>query len=223
MTVSTSVSREQSDAPRKAPFKYPWLVGFLIGAAVLTVLPMIATKTLRAPPPLGPLGAWSLVDQWGKPISNDTLKGQVWIASFFFSRCPSVCPQQQKDMASLWPHLEDLKDRVHLVSFSVDPDFDHPEVLNAYARKLDADQTHWSFVTGPKDALKTLLIDKMRVDMGDRRELAGSPELFDISHANRFALIDQNGDLRGFWETHAEGRGNLINAARLLVKRGPKV
>jgi hypothetical protein len=67
--------------------------------------------------------------------------------------------------------------------------------------------------------MKDLLVKRMFVEVGERTELPG--ELFDIAHTSRFVLVDQNGDVRGYWTTDDLGRGNLINAARLLWKRGP--
>ena len=120
------------------------------------------------------------------------------------------------------PHVDDLGDAIHLVSFPVDPEFDMPEVLNAYARKLGAPQDRWHYVGGNKDKVRALIVDGIKVAMGERRTLEGNASLFDISHAARFVLVDQNGDVRGFWGTDDEGRSNLVNAARMLAKRGPQ-
>ncbi len=207
-------------------WKNPFAIAFLTGAAVLTILPLLQHQVMRAPPPIASLGSWHLVDQQGQSIGDDTLKGQVWIASFFFSRCPSVCPAQQADFRKILGHVADLRDDdkkpIRLVSFSVDPEFDTPAVLQAYAAKLQAPD-QWSFVTGDQTALTDLLVKRMMVDIGERRALPGSPDLFDIGHVERFVLIDQNGDVRGFWGTDELARGNLINAARLLWKRGPEI
>jgi len=212
-------------------WKNPFVIAFVVGAVALTILPILQSFVMRAPPPLSSLGRWQLVDQTGAPISNETLKGQVWVASFFFSRCPSVCPQQQTDFQKILGHVDDLHDDdkkpIRLVSFSVDAEYDTPEVLTAYAKKMKADPATWTFVTGPEADLKALLVDRMMADVGERTVMpqkgANGEELFDISHLNKFVLIDQNGDVRGFWDTDDLGRGNLINAARLLWKRGPDV
>ena len=217
----------EANPSAKAPlWKSPFALAFLTGAVVLTVLPLLQSRVMRAPPPVASLGAWHLVDEDGAAIGDDTLKGQVWIASFFFSRCPSVCPVQQADFHKILEHVVDLKDDdkkpIRLLSFSVDPEFDTPAVLKAYAHKQGAEPSRWSFVTGDQGALTDLLVKRMMVDVGEKRGLPGSPDLFDIGHLERFVLIDQNGDVRGYWPTDELGRGNLINAARLLWKRGPE-
>ena len=212
-------------AGAKKPFyKNPFLIGFVVGALILTILPFLQRTQLRAPEPISHLGDWSLVDQWGKPLGSKELAGKVWIASFFFARCPSICPTQQKDFLKILDHVDDLDQPIELVSFSVDPDNDKPEVLNAYARKLDASNAtkgKWHLVTGSKETLKDILIKRFMVDMGDARALDGSADLFDISHSAKFALVDQNGAVRGYWSSDDLARGNLINAARMLAKRGP--
>lgn len=201
-------------------WKNPFAIAFVVGAIVLTVLPFLQRTQLRAPEPISQLGKWQLVDQWGKPIGNEQMLGKVWIASFFFSRCPSVCPKQQQDFITVLKHVDDLKQPIELVSISVDPEHDTPEVLNAYARKLGP-SPKWHLLTGSKDALKEIVVKRFLVDMGDPRAIEGSADLFDISHTAKLALVDQNGALRGFWSNDDLGRGNLINAARLLAKRGP--
>lgn len=222
--LEPSSSDARSGDAKKPFYKNPFLIAFVVGAVSLTILPFLQKTQLRAPEPISHLGDWSLVDQWGKPLGSKELAGKVWVASFFFSRCPSICPKQQKDFVTILEHVDDLPQAIELVSFSVDPDYDKPEILNAYARKLDASgatKNKWHLVTGAKDQLKDILIKRFMVDMGDARALDGSADLFDISHSAKFVLVDQNGAVRGYWSSDDLGRGNLINAARLLAKRGP--
>jgi protein SCO1/2 len=222
---STTPSTTSSTTSSPPPWKNPFVIAFVIGALTLTVLPLLQGLVLRAPSLVATLGEWKLVDASGQPIGSESLRVQVWIASVFFSRCPSVCPKQQKDFGSMLTHLEDLrapdKKPVRLVSFSVDPEFDTPAVLSAWAAKHDVDQARWSLVTGPEAALKELLVSRMFLEVGQKQPVPGT-DLFDIAHAARFVLVDQNGDVRGYWPIDDLGRGNLINAARLLWKKGPQ-
>jgi protein SCO1/2 len=201
-------------------WKNPFAIAFVVGAVVLTVLPFLQETQYRAPAPISQLGTWELVDQRGKPLSSEHMLGKVWIASFFFTRCPSICPKEQVDFVTILKHVDDLTQPIELVSISVDPAHDTPEVLNAYARKVGA-HPRWHLVTGSRDALQDLLVKRFLVDMGDRKAIEGSADLFDISHSAKLALIDQNGALRGFWSSDDQGRGNIINAARMLARRGP--
>lgn len=220
MSSPEAPGAQPGSGDKRPLWKNPFLIAFLLGALALTVLPFLQRTQLRAPEPISHLGDWSLVDEWGKPLGNKELAGKVWVASFFFSRCPSICPPQQKAFIKVLDHVEDLEQPIELVSFSVDPDFDKPEILNAYERKLGANDK-WHLVTGSKEQLKDILVKRFMVDMGDPRALDGSADLFDISHSAKLVLVDQNGAVRGYWSSDDLGRGNLINAARLLAKRGP--
>jgi len=226
-----------SDAPPEAAkplWKNPFLIAFIGGAIFLTVLPFLQRAQMRAPEPLGPIGEFSLLDEHGKAFGSADLKGKVWIATFFFTRCPSVCPAQQKLLVGALPHVEDLAGRsdvapIELVSFTVDPENDVSAVLNDYEKKLDplqeATRNRVHLLTGTKHDMRELLVKHFLVVMGDRTpasaEAAANADLYDIAHAAKFALVDQEGMLRGFWSTDEQGRGNVINAARLLAKQGP--
>lgn len=230
LSESTAPATSESGGSRPSIWKNPFVIAFVVGALVLTILPFLQRQTLRAPEPISHLGAWTLVDEQGKPFGSDDLKGKVWIASFFFTRCPSICPKQQQALLDLLPHVEDLQRRegtapISLVSFTVDPDHDVPEKLLAYQQKLRAHVSapgEWKLLTGDRAALSELLVKRFLVEMGDKQPVQGTPDLFDISHAGRFVLVDQNGDVRGFWRIDDVSRGNLINAARLLAKEGPR-
>jgi protein SCO1/2 len=223
--ADTAPASATSTAPEgKTPvWKNPFVIAFVLGAIALTILPVLQSFAMRAPPPIASLGEWSLLDQNGAVISNETLKGEVWIASVFFSRCATVCPPQQESLSKILKHVDDLrapdKKPIRLVSFTVDAEYDTPEVLKRYASRFGWDGPQWSFVGGDAAALKELLVKRMFLEVGEASERPG--ELFDIAHTSRFVLIDQNGDVRGYWTTDDLGRGNLINAARLLWKRGP--
>lgn len=208
-------------------YKNPWVIGWFVGAILLTVLGPMQQLFLRAPPPLATIGAWSLVDHNGEPFGSEQLEGKVWVADFFFTRCPSVCPELTRKMKEVQTSLRRVDDNVHYVSFSVDPKHDTPEVLRAYAKKMDIDTKDWTLVTGDLDQVHALIKKKMFIHIGDKEPLAGAAQkdgqaqLFDISHLAKFALFDQNGDMRATFSTDIEGLGALGNAARLLIDKGP--
>jgi protein SCO1 len=200
--------------------KHPYLVGFFVGAVLLTLLPFLQERFLKAPPPIGDLGAWSLVDQDGAPFGSRELAGHVVVVGTFFTRCPSVCPALMEKMKNMHRAVEDLGPRVRFVAITVDPEHDQPAVLKEYARKLGADPARWTFVTGERAAVEDLLVKRMMVGVGEKQ---AQGDLFDIAHSTRFALVDQKGRLRALWPTEDPHVGNLVNAARLLAKRGPDV
>src|SRR5262249_42427646 len=105
-------------------------------------------------PVYGAVPPFALTDQDGKPFSQEALAGQVWAGAFVFTRCPSACPRVTGAMRCLQVRAAARKIPLHLVSFSIDPDFDKPEVLRQYAATYQADLSTWSFVTGDAVAIQ---------------------------------------------------------------------
>jgi protein SCO1/2 len=208
-------------------YKNPWVIGWFVGAILLTVLGPVQRLFLRAPPPLASVGDWSLVDHNGKPFGTEQLKGKVWVADYFFTRCPSICPELTKKMKEVQTSLRRVDKDIHFVSFSVDPTHDTPEVLRAYADKMNIDTADWTLVTGDLEDVHALIKKRMFIHIGEKEAVAGGAKkddqeaLFDISHLAKFALFDQAGDLRATFSTDIEGLGSLGNAARLLIRQGP--
>lgn len=205
-------------------FQNPFLWGFILGALALIAIRPIQLAMRSAPPPLVEVGAWTLTDQDGKPFGSKDLEGKVWIADFFFTRCPSICPELTRKMKEVQKRLADRPDKVHLVSFTVDPEHDTPEVLREYMKKFEIDPSQWTFVTGTREELYALLVGQMRLHMGEKEPIEGAypqAELYDISHVSRFALFDQNGDLRALASTDPHGLARLVDGALLLIEEGP--
>jgi protein SCO1/2 len=131
------------------------------------------------------------VDQAGQPVTLADLKGKIWVANFIFTRCAGPCPVMTSRMAELKGKLGRVGDGVVLVSVSVDPDFDTPEVLKAYADRLGADPTRWKFLSGPKPEIDEFVVKGMLQPLA--KDVTGLP-----AHSTRFVLVDREGWLRGF-------------------------
>jgi len=154
----------------------------------------------RAPEPAkeplrvyGPIDAFELLDQDGNPFRREDLLGKVWVVDFFFTRCHTLCPQLTLKMDHLargW-HREN---RLHFLSVSVDPEFDRPEVLRAYARAHDIPLSRWTLATGEKAAIQSLSQKTFKLGMGTERGDDG-----DITHSSRFVLVDAEGRIRGYY------------------------
>jgi protein SCO1/2 len=157
------------------------------------------------PPVLGTVPGFALTERSGSAVRASDLEGSVWIAGFIFTRCPDVCPLLTARMADLQKALAGTgSDRVRLVSFSVDPTHDTPEVLRGYAERAGA-KDGWLFVTGPRDAVASLLKDGFHVAFAD-----DGPPSSPITHSDRLVLVDRTLRIRGYYHG-----GDAEDVARL--------
>jgi protein SCO1/2 len=164
---------------------------------------LLAVACHRAPPPLPVLGnvpAFVLTDETGKRFDSAAqLAGQVWIANFIFTRCPDICPAFTAKMAIVQERTARLAPAApHLVSFSVDPTHDTPEVLAAYAGQHGARAERWSFLTGAFAQVRAAVEDSLKVHMEQNGTAASG--LPNISHGSHFVLIDASMRIRGYYD-----------------------
>lgn len=124
-------------------------------------------------------------------LSNKDLEGQWWIADFVFTNCETVCLPMTYHMSLLQDELNERDIPMHFVSFSVDPEYDSPEVLKEYGELNDADFSNWSFLTGYDfQTIKELSIKSFRAFLKEPEY--GSDQ---VTHDTRFFLIDPDGDI----------------------------
>lgn len=140
-----------------------------------------------------PVAEFKAVNQGNETITNENYKGKVWIMNMIFTNCETVCLPMTANMAKLQQQLEADGLDVQLVSFSVDPNFDTPEVLTEYGGKYEADFSNWDLLTGYSEE------DIKRIAKSVKT-LAEKPEGTDqVTHSTKFFLIDQQGiDVKGY-------------------------
>lgn len=153
-------------------------------------------------PVLGDVGEFNLIDQNGEAFGSQQLEGKVWVATFIFTRCSATCPQQSSWMSRLQERLqqEPTWNSIRLVSFSVDPQYDTPEVLQEYAQAYQADGGHWRFLTGEREDIWQLSKQSFRFPVADNPQ-GEMP----ITHDPRMVLVDRQGRIRGYFDVLAEG------------------
>lgn len=179
-----------------------------------------AALALRQAPPLedyGALPAFTFTREDGRPFGSRDLAGAPYVANFIFTRCPTVCPVFSRKMAGLQQRTADAGEHLRLVSFSVDPAWDTPERLAAYAKKYGADPTRWAFLTGDFRLLKDTVQGGFKVSMG--RESAAEPvDPAGLMHGTHFVLVDGRGHIRGYYLSNdAEALERLRRDARRLA------
>ena len=145
---------------------------------------------------------FSYTDQNGQSFGSENLKGKVWIADFIFTNCDTVCPPMTASMAALQKELTNQNLDVVLVSFSVDPTIDTPDVLKKYMGKFTTNSSNWHMLTGYKQA---------EIEAFAREEfqtLIQKPSSSDqVIHSTSFYLINQQGEVvnsYGFQQSHFE-------------------
>lgn len=176
----------------------------------LSVLALAGCTASAGLPSYGLVENFALTDQSNQPfLSENTLRGKVWIADFIFTNCAGPCPRMSAQMrqvdTALRPDIQDLR----LVSFSVDPARDTPEVLARYAERYHAEPGVWFFLTGSEAALNHLARNVFL--LGDVNG--------DLQHSTRFVLIDRQSRVRGYYLT-SEGDAipHLIADAKRVSK-----
>ncbi len=190
---------------------------FLIGAASLTAIRPLLKRAPEPPPVLGQVPAFELVGADGKPFASSELAGRVYVANFFFTQCPSICPTLMHSMAELGTALDEHHvDGVELVSISVDPDQDTPERLREYGAKVGAKAPRWRLLTGTRDPIVDLAEHGFKVPVGEAPASGANP--YEIAHTGKFVLVDQRGRIRGYYERSPDwGMQELFERAQQVL------
>ena len=143
-----------------------------------------------------------LVNQLGDTVSLDDMQGNIIIADFFFTRCPSICPTLTKNMKELQDALK-IKDArrridvsyVRFLSFSVDPERDSVEALKKYADRFAVNHDTWWLLTGDKKKIYDFAIDELKLGVQD-----GEGVDTNFIHSQKFVLIDRDRVVRGYYD-----------------------
>lgn len=127
-------------------------------------------------------------------VDSKNLKKKVWVADFFFTHCPSICPPMTSNMKRLNTKTKDLKDQVQFLSFSIDPDRDTPTRLREYIKLYGIEADNWHFFTGEEE--ETHLLAKDFFNGAERdEEIDGG-----FGHTSYFAIVDTDGYVRGIYD-----------------------
>lgn len=128
------------------------------------------------------------------PFDRRAMRGRAWIADFVYTRCAGPCPMLTANMAGLQKRLPIS---IGLLSFTVDPDHDSPEVLTLYAGKFKADPQRWFFVTGDKGEIIRVIRDGFLLPVVESAQAAPGER---VAHSTKFVLIDADARVRGWYD-----------------------
>ena len=168
-------------------------------------------------PVFGQVPDFSLVRENGQKISNADLRGKVWIANFIFTHCSGICPLMSAGMSSLVNQLG-AQPVLRFISFSVDPERDTPAVLSEYAKRFKAPADRWFFLTGDKAQIYRL--SNQHFHLGAAEIAPEEREALDqsVRHSAKFALVDQKGQIRGYYDSDGQNAGaKIVKDARFLL------
>ena len=187
-----------------------WL---FVGFSVIIFLVMVGRvdEEEKALPFLGELTEFQLTDQNGEQFSREDLLGKVWVADFIFTTCAGPCPVMSGQFTELQSRFGNASD-FRLLSISVNPDYDTPEILKQYGDRYGADHDRWRFLTGKKDRIHELAVEGFKV---------GSVE-DPIFHSTRFILLDSKARIRGYYiSSELEEMQQLWRDVELLAEVSP--
>ncbi|MDF2628875.1 MAG: hypothetical protein K0R39_2706 [Symbiobacteriaceae bacterium] len=198
-----------------------WLLVSLFASLLVVVLAgagLIWTGAARSQslPSYGHMPQFQLTDQNGQPFSSAVLKGKVTAVGFIYTSCPDICPMLTTNMVHLQGELRKagLSAEVTLLSISVDPEVDTPEVLRQYATDRGADLGGWSFLTGTLEQIQGTVTGGFKVPF-DKVASAhaghGAPQSYEVSHSGKVILVDPQGEVRAYYD------GEALDAAAVLA------
>lgn len=206
--MSTALPHRRLCHPRQSFCPFPRSAAVLVAFALVLHSVLIPALGRAAEVPLwDPAGIadFELTECRGRKVTKSDLLGQPWLAAFIFTRCAGPCPLVSAEMKKLQQATKDLP--LRLVSFTVDPDTDTPDVLKFYADQLGADPERWWFLTGDKATIFNLVRGSFRMIVAD----AENPKPgFEVIHSIEIMHVNDEGVVVGRYNAR-----NDVHMARL--------
>jgi len=139
---------------------------------------------------------FSFTDQNGNTITNKDYEGKVYLVEFFFTTCPTICPRMNSNLVQIQNNFDGI-DNFGVASFTINPNYDTPEVLKTYAEKYGITNPNWHLLTGEQDAIYKLANEGFNLYTAEDESVEGGFE-----HSGNFALIDKNGFIRSRFDSY---------------------
>lgn len=161
------------------------------------------------------IGNYQLVNQEGKEVTPETFDGKIYVADFFFTSCPTICPTMKTQMLRVHEKFIDRADFA-ILSHTIDPKHDSIQVLKEYASQLGVeDESDWHFVTGDQSDIYRLGQSDYMVTAGADQNAPGG-----YIHSGAFILVDKQKRIRGVYDgTVAEDVDKLMGDIEILLEQ----
>lgn len=156
---------------------------------------------------------FSFVNQDSVVVNNETVKGKIYVADFFFTSCPSICPKMKKEMLRVYEKYK-ANNEVIILSFSIDPARDTVARLKNYSGKLGLENSSkWHMLTGEKDSIYAIAASFLVSAAEDPNAPGGHV------HSGNFILVDKQSRLRGYYDgTKTESVDKLLGDIDILLQ-----
>ena len=168
--------------------KIRFIIYGIVAVMLLVTFLFKESSTLDDLPISGSVPDFEFTDSNGETITREDMEGKVWVADFIFTTCTMACPIMTGNMNLIHKSFKD-DNNVRIISISVYPEYDTPEVLKEYASRYNANTDRWHFLTGPEESVKNII--KTGFKIGDYEDI--------IFHSEKFALVDLRGNIRGYY------------------------
>lgn len=197
--------------PQQArPFISPWW-----GIYILLVVgyPLFSYLTYHTEPEqYGVVNPFVLQTQDGENFMLGSQERPV-IVNFIFTRCPTICPLLTAKMVSLQERVD--SEKALLLSITVDPNYDRPEILKSYGAQYEADFSRWYFLTGEEKKIQNIIASfQQYYEISEASKETDAPP--NIIHSEKFILLDEYGYIRGFFNDDPEGLNRLVKDLNAL-------
>lgn len=178
------------------------------GGSAGHALPSADSRDNGPLPVLHAVPDFSLTNEDAKPFGSKELAGKPYLAAFMFTRCPSICPELTQRMKEVDVAVKKANKKLQIVSISVDPENDTPEVLRAYTKKHGADVPNWAFLTGEYETIARTSEDGFKIALAGTID-EGKPHL-GITHGSHLILVDSGGKIRGYFRSSEDETTSAI-------------
>ncbi|MET0394375.1 MAG: SCO family protein [Chitinophagaceae bacterium] len=179
-------------------------IGFFV--ALITVFYFVVRKWIKPKDTISVVQPFSFTDQDGRPVTNQDVAGKVYVAEYFFTTCPGICPTMNNNMRKVYDQFKNEKDFL-ILSHTSDPERDSAQQLKKYADSMQVDTHRWLFLTGRKDSLyKTARIsygiDDPANNLRDIRD--------DFLHTQFWALVNKKGEVKRIYDGLKQSEVNAM-------------
>jgi protein SCO1/2 len=184
----------------------------------------LAAERRRAVPldDFGHVPAFTLIERSGQPFSSAALQGKIWLADFFFTACPGPCLIMNGRMSDIGQALQRDHADVRLVSVSIAPEADTPDVLRRYAQRFAIPANGWSFLTGDRQTIYDLAHKAFLLPLIDNSQGQVDSADGEFIHSTRISLVDRHGEVRGSFDSATpEVTQQVLTAVGELLREQP--